>query len=118
MNALLQQIQDTFTQAQGKRITALNRHVTVVSIEHTRHNAGSARLVNRKWSDDLAHDELVITLKSKHGSTELVFNAFDGKDEVKSGHGKNGISYFFAKVTEEQDIDILGWCKEHVAIAE
>lgn len=118
MNALLQQIQDTFTQAQGKRFTAQGTYVNVLSVEHTRHNAGSARLVNRKWSDDLAHDELVITLKSKHGSTELVFNAFDGKDEVKSGHGKNGISYFFAKVAEEQDIDVLGWCVEHVAIAQ
>lgn len=118
MNALLQQIQDTFTQAQGKKFTAQGIYVNVLSVEHTRHNAGSARLVNRKWSDDLAHDELVITLKSKHGSTALIFNAFDGKDEVKSGHGKNGVSYFFAKVTEEQDIDLLGWCGEHVAIAQ
>jgi hypothetical protein len=118
MNALLSRVLETFTSLQGKRNTVKSTRITVTAVEHERHNAGSARLVNRKWSDDLAHDELVITLKSKHGSTELVFNAFDGKDEVKSGHGQNGVSYFFAKVTEEQDIDILGWCIEHVAIAE
>lgn len=118
MNALLQQIQDTFTQAQGKRFTVLKRHVTVDLIEHTRHNAGSAGLVNRRWPDELAHDELVVTLKSKHGTTQLVFNAFDGKDEVKSGHSQNWVNYFFAKVTEEQDIDLVGWFKEHIAIVQ
>jgi hypothetical protein len=118
MNALLNQIQDTFNQAQGKRVNAQGIYVTVLSVEHMRHNAGSARLINRNWSDDLAHDEIIVTFESKFGRTQLVFTAFDNKDDVKGGHFQNDVLHFFGKVIDEDDIDVKGWSIEHVAIAQ
>lgn len=118
MNALFQKIKDTFTQAQGKRVNALNTYVSVVSVEHVRHNAGSARLVNRRWSDDMAHDELIVTFRSKNGTTQLILTAFDEKDEVRGAHLQNNVVCFFGKIVDEDDIDVKGWCVEHVAITE
>lgn len=119
MNALFQKIQDTFTQAQGKRVTTQGTYVTVVSVEHVRHNAGSARLVNRRWSDDMAHDELIVTFRSKNGNSRLVLTAFDrDTDDVRCEHSQNNIVYFFGKVRDEDDIDVNGWSVEHVAITQ
>lgn len=118
MNALFQKIKDTFTQAQSKRVTTQGTYVTVVSVEHVRHNAGSARLVNRRWSDDMAHDELIVTFRSKNGNTQLVLTAFDEKDEVRGAHLQNNVVCFFGKIVDEDDIDVKGWCMEHVVITQ
>lgn len=118
MNALFQKIKDTFTQAQGKRVNALKTYVTVVSIEHVRHNAGSARLVNRRWSDDMAHDELIVTFRSKNGTTQLILTAFDGEEKVQAEHFHNRVLCLACNVTEEHDIDVKGWCMEHVVITQ
>jgi hypothetical protein len=119
MNALFQKIKDTFTQAQGKRVTTQGTYVTVVSVEHVRHNAGSARLVNRRWSDDMAHDELIVTFRSKNGTTQLILTAFDhDTDDVRYAHLQNNIVCFFGKIVDEDDIDVKGWSVEHVAITE
>lgn len=119
MNALFQKIKDTFTQAQGKRVNALNTYVSVVSVEHVRHNAGSARLVNRRWSDDMAHDELIVTFRSKNGNSRLVLTAFDhDTDDVRYEHLQNNVVCFFGKIVDEDDIDVKGWSMEHVVITQ
>lgn len=118
MNALLQKIQETFSQAKGKRLNVHHTYVTVEAVEHVRHNAGSARLVNRRWSDDMAHDEVIVTFRSKNGVTQFVLTCFDNKDIVRGAHSQNDTVHYFGNILDEDDIDIRGWSVEHIAITQ
>lgn len=120
MNALLSRVLETFTSLQGKRNTVKSTRITVTAVEHERHDLHTSnRLTNRRWSSNMAHDEITVTLSSKFGDTQLVFTAYDYEGDaitVQFSHKSQSVSFFDAALTEDDVTSLQGFFAEHVEL--
>ena len=120
MNALLQRVLETFTSLQGKRKTLQSTRITVTAVDYERHDIyTSNRLHNRKWSSNMAHDEVTVTLSSKFGDTNLIFTAYDYEADavtIRFTHQLQAASFSDASITEEDLDNVHGFFAEHIEL--